>query len=102
MKKVYCVDCCSEFGSGIEMNINELGHSGVFHSRKEAFEEMVECVKDVKETFADEIKEEKENGNTISVDLIVAYVDDDFDEEYDTIWTWEHYVVASRYICGRW
>lgn len=104
MKKLYYVDCDSEYScqTYLIQDINELGYYGWFEKRKDAYEAMISCKREAKKQFADRIAKEKRDGNTITIDLYVCEVDDNFDTEIDSIWSVNNrQLIDSRYLCGR-
>lgn len=102
MKKLYVIDFASEHYTPFVAN--ELwNYLGEFKTRKEAHKRMVDLRRFFLKTFAKEIELEKKNGNTISIDLTKFELDDGFDLEKnrDVLWEQEHYLIDSRYLCGR-
>ena len=97
MKKLYVIDFESEYYT--PFIANELwNYLGEFKTRKEAYKRMVDLRRFFLKRFAEEIKLEKEQGNTLSIDLTKFELDDDFDLERDreVLWEQEHYLVDSR------
>ena len=89
MKKLYYVECDSErCGNEIAVDINDAFNDlwGFYTKKKDAHNAMVEFYRKAKKQFADRIAEEKKDGNTITIDLWVFEVDDDFDLDKDDIW----------------
>jgi len=102
MKKVYFIDCDSEFATDMCGYVNEKFDCG-FNTRKEAIAYLIRATKEAKDYFAIGLKEEKEQGNTITLDCYKVLVEDDFDweENYSPIFEHDHFVIESRYLCGR-
>lgn len=104
MKKIYYVECDSEFScyTYLVEDINAIGYWGFYDTRKEGHNAMVNLKNEAKKLYADEIARERKNGNTITIDLWVAEVEDDFNVEEDSIWSVdERQLLESRYLCGR-
>lgn len=103
MKKLYYVECDSEYdANGLVSRLNELGYWGWYETRKSAHEAMVMCKNEAKKNLAEEIAIERKYGNTITVDLWVCEVKDDFDTEVYSIWAVENrQLLECRYLCGR-
>lgn len=85
-KKIYYVECDSEYATDLTEQVNKLGHCGFFNTLKEAKEEMRLAKVEAKKEFAKELALESENENTITIDIWEAKVDKNFDEETDSIW----------------
>lgn len=102
MKKVYMVDFNSEYNCNLikELNSDDFYDYG-FTTLKSAKEYMLSTLKKVKQLFAKEINEEKKNGNTITIDLTRYYVDDDWEDYGDDLWNYDHELIDSRYLLGR-
>lgn len=101
MKKIYYIDCNGEFNSDIYGAINEKVDGYYGKTKREAVECLKQATKYVKERFADWLKTEKKEGNTITLDLYVAKVDDNEDYKNWNIFQYDYQLVDSRYLCGR-
>ena len=104
MKKLYYIECDSEYSSEhLVEDINaELGYCGWYPTKKQAHEAMVKCKNEAKKCFADRIALQKKQGNTITIDLWLCEVEDNFDVEENTIWSIDNrQLLECRYLCGR-
>ncbi len=112
MKKVYLVETNADFachiynGYDFEYYLNNT-YWRIFPTLKEAKQYLVSTTKTIKERFGEQINIEKKRKNTITVDLVRYNIDDnkDFFEDktvyLEDLWCYEHQLVDSRYLCGR-
>lgn len=101
MKKVYLVDCFTEYATSLDHVIN-ISVFKWFEDYDEAVKYLHEKGIEVKEKFADKLKEEEENGNNMALDLTEFNIDDDIDyQNYDSMWgDMEHELLAYVTLCG--
>ena len=102
MKKVYLVDCNSEQATSLDHTINMCVLKW-FEDYEEAKQYLVEKAVEVRENFAEKLKQEDEQGNTMSLDLTEFEIDDDLDyENCDSMWgSQEHNLCRYEMLCGR-
>ena len=107
MKKVYFIDCDSNYCIGmLEHEINLLGSKN-FATRKEAIATMLKMRDEAKVKFASEIaciKNHNKQFNKdcrVCIDCYLAEVEDDFDLENDSIFECDnHHIIDSRLLVG--
>ena len=103
MKKIYYVDCDSEYACKgyLTQNINELGYWGFYPNKRQGIVAIKKATKLALKEYAKEIEKEKDKGNTITIDLWETMVRDDFDTENDSIWGIDNRnLIASKVLCG--
>lgn len=112
MKKVYLVEinadfACHEYlGYEFEYYLNNF-YWKILPTLKEAEAYMQDIKEKIKEKFASEIAIEKKRSNTLTIDIQRYNIDDDKDFFEDKavyleeLWNYEHVLVDSRYLCGR-
>ena len=100
--KYYQVCANSEYACNVVDMIN--GHSYVceFKLLKEAKEYLKKTAKELKERFNKELVKENKKGNTITLDLEVYEVPNDYNNGMETVGDYEYIGLKdSRYLCGR-
>lgn len=104
MKKVYYVECDSDKARGMSlvMWLNEKAMA-TFNQRVEAHAHMVERFRTLKWRAEEELKCLKAEGVTVTIDLYKFIVPNSFDIDVDNVWDadYEHELIDSRYLCGR-
>lgn len=107
MKYVYLVEVESEHDyTDLRYDLDNK-YWKIFKTLKQAKEYMVKIKDDILKHYAKEIEEENKNKNTFTIDLMRYYIFDNKDFFNDKavylsdLWDYEHYLVDSRYLCGR-
>lgn len=112
MKYVYLVEtnsdnACHDYnGYDFEYYLNNQ-YWKIFKTKNEAKEYMVWLKNLVKQKYSQQVGIERARQNTITIDLLRYEINDDkdfFDDKavyLSDLWDYEHYLIDSRYICGR-